>query len=380
MLSGSLAIFISNFILKFTIDDEQYSNYAILVTYITAITNAGLLGVEQLVVRTSNVLKDYITIEKKLFYICILLVLLMPLLTSFFMLHFYGKKFIELYLLSVIVLLAMLYFNILKLKKEFLAAQIMNNLWKFAVLAWVIVTLIGINMEIYDTLIFIMVPMIFLLSVKCSIMTNIEFKSIPLPHFFSFLAFFTSMAMMATINNSDRFIVLSLFDEGVFGSYFFALNLIIFPAAMLGTYIGFRKIVDYKTNYVFTEMISDTLKYVIYAIPFMFALLIAYKAIVYFFGASYDLYDFNLFGYISLCIIFLSRISYGCLSAAMGAIGEPKQIMRSNGLSFLYLVSFFLFLSIFELSLDSFIFGYSLIWLCRIIAFYTSLRKLRVVC
>ena len=130
---ASFSFFIINIFLKEQLNSEDYGIYSLLITYISLLSSFGMLGFEQTLLRNS-VIKLKLEIDKALIVPIIFSALLVSLIGSFLMFNNYniGLDVSLIFLLSLMVILVKLIYNLYRLSSRFVTSQIALNFWKIA--------------------------------------------------------------------------------------------------------------------------------------------------------------------------------------------------------------------------------------------------------
>ena len=150
MIAGAGSIFLVNIVLKATLSDFQYGEYSIFITFLQVCISFGFLGLEQVFLRLSEVRDNKTTTDKKLLKITFVVGLLFSLLLS----AVFSKIFLKIQVATTLLMLLtfstslmMFLYNVVRLKKQFVVAQLFNNMWKYIVLVITGILLIGGNVN-----------------------------------------------------------------------------------------------------------------------------------------------------------------------------------------------------------------------------------------
>ena len=113
---SALCFFLLNIFLKDHLNAEDYGLFSIFVTYISLLSSFGLLGFEQTLLRLS-IIKSKLEINKKLISISVCAVLIVSTFGTYLMLSNYDFNipFIELFIISILVVIIKLLFNLHRL-------------------------------------------------------------------------------------------------------------------------------------------------------------------------------------------------------------------------------------------------------------------------
>ena len=250
IIAGAGSIFLVNIVLKATLSDFQYGEYSIFITFLQVCISFGFLGLEQVFLRLSEVSnKQEILTDKKLLRLTLGVGLLFSLLLSLV----FSKIFLEieiaftlLILLTFSTSLMMFLYNIVRLKKQFVTAQLFSNMWKYIILAITAVLLINgaaSTKTLIEVFTYTAVGSVVVFSIYA--VKNVPFKftdsfALSTISRYSF-HFILSMLTLTFIGFFDRFYIKAFFGSSAFGTYFYLSTIFYFPFALLQGYIGFKE-------------------------------------------------------------------------------------------------------------------------------------------
>lgn len=388
MIAGAGSIFLVNIVLKATLSDFQYGEYSIFITFIQVCISFGFLGLEQVFLRLSEVSnKQEILTDKKLLRLTFGVGFLFSLLFSLVFSNIFLKIEIAIWLLLMMTFstsLMMFLYNVVRLKKQFVIAQLFNNMWKYIVLVITSFLLIKGDVNAKTLIeIFTYVSIGSAAFFSIYVIKNIPFKftnSFSLSDIYKYsFHFIISMLTLTIIGFFDRFYIKAFFGSIAFGNYFYLSTIFYFPFALLQGYVGFKELVFFKTN-----ASLPILKKKLIRINFL-SLGIA----VVIFGTSYVLnklqiiptIDFNasttiIFIFMALGVL---RINYSMLSSVLGAIGSIKTIRNANIQSLACILIIVAAGSNYLISVEAVAFCILLVWISRIaIWYYNAVRQLKI--
>ena len=388
MIAGAGSIFLVNIVLKATLSDFQYGEYSIFITFIQVCISFGFLGLEQVFLRLSEVSnKQEILTDKKLLRLTFGVGFLFSLLFSLVFSNIFLKIEIAIWLLLLMTFstsLVMFLYNVVRLKKQFVIAQLFNNMWKYIVLVITGFLLIKGDVNAKTLIeIFTYVSIGSAAFFSIYVIKNIPFKftnSFSLSDIYKYsFHFIISMLTLTIIGFFDRFYIKAFFGSVAFGNYFYLSTIFYFPFALLQGYVGFKELVFFKTN-----ASLPILKKKLIRINFL-SLGIA----VVIFGTSYVLNKLQIIPTInfnaSTTIIFILmalgvlRINYSMLSSVMGATGSIKIIRNANIQSLACILIIVAAGSNYLISVEAVAFCILLVWISRIaIWYYNAVRQLKI--
>ena len=387
MIAGAGSIFLVNIVLKATLSDFQYGEYSIFITFLQVCVSFGFLGLEQVFLRLSEVRDDKLLTDKKLLKITFVVGLLFSLLLSVL----FSKIFLKIQVATTLLMLLtfstslmMFLYNVVRLKKQFVVAQLFNNMWKYIVLVITGILLIGGNVNTKTLIeIFTYVSIGSATFFSIYVIKNIPFKftnSFELSAIYKYsFHFVISMLSITFIGFFDRFYIKALFGSEAFGDYFYLATIFYFPFALLQGYVGFKELVFFKTN-ASLPILKRKLRN-INVLSVIIAIAI--------YGAAYVLndlevipaIDFTSSGSVILILMALGvlRINYSMLSSVLGATGSIKIIRNANIQSLVFILLIFAAGSNYLISVEAVAFCILLVWISRILVWYfNAVKQLKI--
>ena len=387
MIAGAGSIFLVNIVLKATLSDFQYGEYSIFITFLQVCISFGFLGLEQVFLRLSEVRDDKLLTDKKLLKITFVVGLLFSLLLSVL----FSKIFLKIQVATTLLMLLtfstslmMFLYNVVRLKKQFVVAQLFNNMWKYIVLVITGILLIGGNVNTKTLIeIFTYVSIGSATFFSIYVIKNIPFKftnSFELSAIYKYsFHFVISMLSITFIGFFDRFYIKAFFGSEAFGDYFYLATIFYFPFALLQGYVGFKELVFFKTN-ASLPILKRKLRN-INVLSVIIAIAI--------YGAAYVLndlevipaIDFTSSGSVILILMALGvlRINYSMLSSVLGATGSIKIIRNANIQSLVFILLIFAAGSNYLISVEAVAFCILLVWISRILVWYfNAVKQLKI--
>ena len=387
MIAGAGSIFLVNIVLKATLSDFQYGEYSIFITFLQVCVSFGFLGLEQVFLRLSEVRDDKLLTDKKLLKITFVVGLLFSLLLSVL----FSKIFLKIQVATTLLMLLtfstslmMFLYNVVRLKKQFVVAQLFNNMWKYIVLVITGILLIGGNVNAKTLIeIFTYVSIGSATFFSIYVIKNIPFKftnSFELSAIYKYsFHFVISMLSITFIGFFDRFYIKALFGSEAFGDYFYLATIFYFPFALLQGYVGFKELVFFKTN-ASLPILKRKLRN-INVLSVIIAIAI--------YGAAYVLNDLEVIpaidfassGSVILILMALGvlRINYSMLSSVLGATGSIKIIRNANIQSLVFILLIFAAGSNYLISVEAVAFCILLVWISRILVWYfNAVKQLKI--
>ena len=387
MIAGAGSIFLVNIVLKATLSDFQYGEYSIFITFLQVCISFGFLGLEQVFLRLSEVRDKTLLTDKKLLKITFVVGLLFSLLLS----AVFSKIFLKIQVATTLLMLLtfstslmMFLYNIVRLKKQFVVAQLFNNMWKYIVLVITGILLIGGNVNAKTLIeIFTYVSIGSATFFSIYVIKNIPFKftnSFELSAIYKYsFHFVISMLSITFIGFFDRFYIKAFFGSEAFGDYFYLATIFYFPFALLQGYVGFKELVFFKTNASLPilkrklrniNVLSVIIAIAIYGTAYVLNDLEVIPAI-----------DFTSSGSVILILMALGvlRINYSMLSSVLGATGSIKIIRNANIQSLVFILLIFAAGSNYLISVEAVAFCILLVWISRILVWYfNAVKQLKI--
>jgi hypothetical protein len=335
----------------------------------------GILGLEQMFLRFSFKLeKNVIETQQFTVYIIIGAALFSTLLSVVFVNFFYSGlvEYINppLFIIATLASVSLLFlFNIFRLNEAYTFAQVLANLWKIILFVFALLFLILKNLPLAYLLNAIAVLLI--LSALLALLVlknNIKFKYIKNPGNETILKmavhFFISISCFSALLFGDRFIVEYKYGLSVLGDYFYLTNLFIAPFSILQSYVGFKQLVFYKTN--FEVGVYKKMNLRVLFVGILLALLLFVIPVVNSFVPFLD-FKFNLYWklIVILLITGVCRLYSASINAAFEATTNLESLKRVN--MFIVIITTVVFVagSLFLDKLEYFASSLLFIWLAR---------------
>jgi O-antigen/teichoic acid export membrane protein len=381
MALGAISIFSANIVFKSILTGEEYGLYSIIIIYISLLSSFGLLGLDQVLIRTA-ILKEIVILDGRLLRSIFTVILITSFLFSI-ILHFEyfnNTYYMVLVALSFLTSAIMLLFNLFRLSSNFSAAQIINNLWKILLgLSIIIIIFLDIELQI-NSLIFLFVLFQFLTLVFCAVYLILKIN-IKIQSFLTFnnilklaFGFFISLLTISILNQGDRILIERKLGLNELGDFFFLANVFLFPFSFLQSYIGFKEMVYFKLK-INLKLLNKKILFSIFT-GLILAITISIGGLILdrFFNSSI-ICKSNLDIIIILILIGIIKLAYSILSSGMGAVADVKEIKASNikfSISILIIWPILYFLGV---TVVHFLIGYLILWLIRSLIWYSTLHQ-----
>jgi hypothetical protein len=326
----------------------DYSKFAMILTFITLSYSYGLIGLDKVMLRLSSFKEQIIYINKDLIKILLpILIFTIPILTI--SLNYYVEVgYLYSFCLVAFPSIFIFVYNLYRLKSEFNFSQIILNLWKLLLLVYLffyLITTSNKHLSIENLLIPIIIIFLFLfiISIYKISRENYNFykKNEDLNKYL--FQYFISLTILSIMGFGDRFLVEYFIDLKQVGVFFFYLTITTYPFSLFQTYIGFKKVPEFKNNFS-REILKKEIKnsIIISIIPFItvIIMIVILNTIPYFINLKID----NFLLIFILTLLGVAKLISGILSAATNVVSLPEDINKINILSIL---SFSLFLILF---------------------------------
>ena len=370
--------FLLNILLKDSLSPKNYGTYSIFITYISLLSSFGMLGFEQTLIRTTKI-KKKLEVEKSVIIPSLLSVFFVSLISSYLLMNNYdiGLDYYYLIILSILVVLTKLIFNLNRMRSKFILSQLSVNFWKIGLFVITLYFLFfKINFKIFDlfqaTLILFSISaiLIFPLFNKIVFLNNKTIIELLKQSFLFFLTLFT----ISLISFGDRFFIENRFGLSEMGNYFFYINIFLFPFLLFQSYIGFKEIIVFKKDFnlkILNNKINLAFRYssCFSIVLFLCLFLIEYLKI-------YDLkISLNLDIILPLILLGNIKVVYALLSSAMGAIANEKMLININIKSILTIILIIPCIYFFAYNISLSILFIITLWIIRSLIWYNQLLK-----
>lgn len=343
MAAGSVGIFVANLLFKEVFTEADYGIYSLVITCLSLFNSFGLLGLEQVILRTANIeTKNRLKINRFLIRSTIAIMLagsvIFGLLLSGGLISILSD--LTAILMTFGITFTMLLYNLLRLNSDFVISQWILNLWKIALGVVALIALLYSGWELIRLLDFL-AYFLFGSSVLCGVyvLFRFEFETAEEPRSseivrFAF-QFFIALLGISLISYADKFFVEYRFGLEQLGYYFYLANLFIFPFSLIQNYIGFKALVAFKKSFNISILLARLRQTSLLGL----LMTIAITAGVYF-AARLELVAVDFAGSAWLMGLMLAvgfiKLNYALFSATIGARADIS-IIRSINISVLIL-------------------------------------------
>lgn len=347
IIIGAFALFLTNILLKKVLSPSDYGEYSIYITYFQLLSSFGLLGFEQVFLRISEVKREgYIQTDKTLFTLLVWVWVLFSLVGSFvFKTYFSEIALSYFYFLigTLSVTFSMFVYNAFRLNSQFVASQLMYNLWKMALfMLGMIFLLKGVNsidlfIEIFTYLLafVLLIQLVFTLKkMKFDFSITEKVKTLNLYAFH----FFVSLLTLTLIGYADRFIIKGIFGAEALGEYFFLATIFFFPFTLIQGYVGFKELVAFKEQASIAALHSKLVRITAGGVVLGVIIYLTALLINNFETLPYIPVKENLVLVVIFILTGIVKLNYSLFSALLGAKGDVKTIKNANIQSFVFIL------------------------------------------
>ncbi len=381
---GAGCFFLSNILLKEVLNEAQYGQYSIVITYFTVIFIFGLLGLEQIFLRYSNfVHANTIATQKFQVSLVVKTITVTSALGTVFFSFYFKEQFhvnpILLYLSSVSMVALLYLFTIFRLNSNFVFAQFVSNFWRIILLLLAVVVFLLKISDLNLLLNLIMLGMIFsflfaliVFVKKIRFVYNEDHSSKDIMK--TSYQFFISIATFSLLTFGDRFVIQSKFGFEEFGNYFYLTNFFLAPFSILQNYIGFKQLIFFKRNFTIAAFNAFNKKVIYFGTLLAIVLFIIPIALKYFKVLNFNFNQYTVV-IILLLILGIVRLYSSSITSAFEAKTNVDSLKKANLLfimtSFIIIIFAVMIFNILELIIGTVI----LIWLIRTLVYKHILLK-----
>ncbi len=379
---GSMAMLGANILFEKFLSPSEYGEYSLFVTYISTIYIFGYLGLEQVILRlSSREDNNVINLSRALLIGLILVGIAFCSGSSYiYIVHISDNSFsgIKIFLISLSIVFTMLVFSFYWVISRFSKAQVITNLWKFALVVMAIIGYLFFFhslLEILDWFFYFAILQIGLLiylsyKIPFKMDLKVSFRNISVFWFH----FFIATALLTVILFFDRYFIKEKFGLVAFGQYFYLASIFLMPFGLLQNYVGFKNLIVFKTDFSWKKFASESFKHVIFSIVAGIILVIVTYGLT-----VLNILNIDFEGHYLLIVLFLVlgiiRVLFGIAAAAVGAQVSVKQFRIINLYSILLMVGIIWIAFYLVISIEHVLIVMILLWVSRTILYLLSIRN-----
>ena len=296
---GAGSFFLTNIILKEKLSDREYGEYSMVMTFFSMLYIYGLLGLEQVFVKYSHVKeKNSIETNRFLLRMSIFSLFISSVISCSFFLIYYDKIPINplLFIVTTVAMSSMLLmYSIFRLNSNFVLAQIAQNGFKILFFVCILIMLIIKRFNLNEILLGLAFCILLVFLAEIVILKDkfrfvLELKTTQKTIITAGFYFFISTATFSLINFADRYLIENKFGIEKVGDYFYLSNIFLAPFSILQSYIGFRKLVDYKNLYTVDKFKKNNKINLVLGIILSLLLLLVFQILVSINIVNFDFY------------------------------------------------------------------------------------------
>ncbi len=354
---GSLFFFVSNIYAKKFFNTNEFNEWIYIISLLSFFSSFAMMGQDQLLLRFSKIKKKFTIIDKfSLSIIFISLLLFSTISLTLFGKNQMGVSKFEIVLLLMLFSFCRLGYQLRRVNKNFLLAQLSLNGWKLLLICIILLTpIIGVlNLFLFSFGIGILIFLTSILRVQIGALKkkNIIFKY--------GTSYFLSTGVMAILVYFERFIIEGKIGINEYANflYFFTISMSIY--SILASYFGFKEAIKYKDNFdiaILNRDLSNVLK-------FLIPISCIWTIMIYFFFPILDM-SIDIKSLILVSLIGILKCFYSILSSVMLIKMSYASIIKINLITISLLLLFFLFFNLIAPNINLLLVLIALTWIFR---------------
>ena len=350
-----------------------FNSYSLYITFIGIVSSFGLLGFDQMFLRTSHKENNSILIEKRLYYFIFFALIIFPVISLFFFKDDPSLNIIILLLTGWSINIIMYAYNTYRLKEDFLFSQALKNSYKISFFLIIVsFYLLHIKLNLLYTFSVILVFLAFI--GLYAIIKYIKIDNQNTKDFYKlYFSFLINIGLLTALGFGERLVIKDKIGIDAFGKYFYYVTIFIFPLTLIQQYVGFKELVFFKKK-IDKKIILKKIK-IITAIGFAITLVTVLIVIIdngRFLEVDLIKDKFLIF---ALFFLGLIKLTYGLFSAILGAKGKYKDLINLNIITIVVVLLNILVLKTFGYSIIAIIYALSSIFFTRTAFIYYKYVK-----
>jgi len=373
LVLGAVCFLFTNIMLKERLDRKEYGEYSIWITYLSMMYIYGLLGIEQVFVRYSHLIRTNTFETQKIQLNLIFGAMIFTSVTGSLFFYFnYGEvevNFLVLLVTTFCMVVLLFFFSVFRLNSSFIFAQLIPNIYKFALFALTLFLffLYEVKWDIIKYGIAISIMGTFL----CGLFfykKNLRFEYVKgHPNniiFVSAVYFLISTTSFSLVSFADRYIIEHKFGIEKLGDYFYLTNLFLAPFSILQNYVGFRQLITYKSNFSTEVFLKNNRKVLMFGLAISLVLFAGSKIInqLNMVNFNFGEYDFTI---VLLLIFGVVKLYNSDINAAFDVRTNIVNLKKANIINLLVAVLILILASLLAQSMEQIIILIILIWILR---------------
>jgi O-antigen/teichoic acid export membrane protein len=370
---GAIGFFLANIILKEKLSGEDYGKYSMVMTFFSMVYIYGLLGLEQVLVKYSHVVRsNTITTNTFLLRLTLGAIVFSTIVSAAFFLMYYSQININpiLFLATTFAMTSLLFlYSMYRLNSNFILAQLAQNGFKILFFIFVLALLFFKRFYLNEILLGLSLSiMVIFIAGAINLKKKLHLifdqstaqKTIMVAGFY----FFISTSTFSIINFSDRYLIEYKLGLEKVGDYFYLSNIFLAPFAILQGYIGFKKLVDYKNSFTIRKFKKSNNRNLLFGILLSIAL-VAFYELVLFLGITN--FDFSKNKNVVLLMLILGTIKLYSAGVypAFDVVIDIKNLKRAKTIILALSIMILMAAYIFANTVETIILAIIIIWFVK---------------
>ena len=365
--SSSFAFFIANIYAKKILSIDDFNTWIYTISLVSFFSTFSLLGQDQLILRFSENENSSVIIDKSSIFVSFLsLIIFIPISLVLFQENTMSVSVTQLIILPVLFGFCKLGYQLFRLRKLFLLAQLSLNGWKL------------ILVFIIPYAVFVGVVNLFMLSFffgalgVLAVISKSKIKKMnKIGSIIKYgVGYFLSMGTMAIFVYFERFIIDGKISASEYADYLYFLTISLSMFTILASYFGLKEAVKYKKNFDLKTLNGDLLKVMWLIVP----LSIIWSIFIYFIGPKLEIVV-DIKSLLLVLIIGIFRCLYSILSSVMAIRMPLKDIISINSFTVLMFVTLYLFSAEFVTNIPLLLIVIAFAWFLRSSLIYYYIRR-----
>lgn len=361
-----IAYFVANIIAKKFFSTDDFNTWIYIVSLLTFFSTFAMMGQDQLLLRFCKIKRRSIIIDKLSITLAFSsLIIFIPLSLLLFGNNTMGIRPIEITCLIILFSFCKLAYQLIRIQKLFLLAQLSLNGWKL-ILLFMIVFVAYIGVANLFLISFVFGAVIFLVAISRSRIKEVKKSETILKYSFGY---FFSMGVMAIFVYFERFLIEGKITASEYTDFLYLLTISLSIFSILASYFGFKEAVKYKEFFSYQGVKRDLLKVLNITVP----LSIIWSLFIYFTSPLLEL-RVDVESLLLISIIGVFKCLYSILSSAMAVRMTFNDILFINLMTILMFVIFYIFTIEFVKNITFLLIIIALCWLLRSVFIFYRIR------
>ena len=363
---GSLAFFVANIYAKEFFSDDDFNVWIYTVSLISFFSTFAMMGQDQLLLRFSNNQKSSMIIDTSTLSVIFgALIIFVPFSLMLFSKNIMGIKPVELVSLIVSFSFCKLGYQLARIQKHFLLAQLSLNGWKLILLP--IITFVAsfgvVNLFLLSFIGGVFIFFNFLSTAKINVIENTETICK------YGIGYFSSMGAMAIFVYFERFVIEGKISLEEYGDYLYFLTISLSIFSIFASYFGFKEAIKYKEYFDLKMLKRDLIGVSSLVVP----LSIIWMLLIYLFAPILNI-DVNSKLFVLVSVIGVLKCLYALLSSAMLVKMSYGDIIKINLNTIMIFIFLYFFTIEFVTDIYLLLIMLALLWFVRSIMIFSSIK------